>query len=136
MPPEYYRFGPSHTLPALEVAKASDIWGIGQTLHVSLTRELIFKADLWRLEAYGCEEVPFPDHILTGHGISKASIEFLSELMAATPVHRLSVTEALAHDWCNTQPLDHTTLSWPTFCGRRHTFVLYQLARRRYERIH
>ncbi|KEY65305.1 hypothetical protein S7711_01821 [Stachybotrys chartarum IBT 7711] len=102
MPPEYYRFGPSHTLPALEVAKASDIWGIGQTLHVSLTRELIFKADLWRLEAYGCEEVPFPDHILTGHGISKASIEFLSELMAATPVHRLSVTEALAHDWCTT----------------------------------
>lgn len=76
----------------------SDMWSLGETIHLILTSHFTFKEPS-NLRLFQLGTIPFPKDELQRADISEEAIDFIRLLMLPTPWQRLNTEKAWEHPW-------------------------------------
>ncbi|OCK79014.1 kinase-like protein [Lepidopterella palustris CBS 459.81] len=79
---------------------AADMWALGEIAFQMLTKQPSFKDPFQLfLHAQNPQINPFPVSLLMQHNVSASGQAFISSLMPVSPERRLTVVQALDHEW-------------------------------------
>jgi serine/threonine protein kinase len=83
-------------------AQAADMWSLGEIAFRMLTGEPTFR-NVGLLAAYVQMPENFPSNTLFAHGVNIEGCDFLKRVMVPTPEKRMTVEDALLHNWMEPQ---------------------------------
>jgi serine/threonine protein kinase len=89
---------------------AADIWALGEIAFQMLTKQPSFKSVFQLLQyAHDSQNNPFPVSLLMRYNISAIGQAFVSSLMSVSPERRLTVVQALEHQWIKQLRLSYSS---------------------------
>jgi serine/threonine protein kinase len=89
---------------------AADMWALGEIAFQMLTKQPSFKSVFQLLQyVHDSQNNPFPVSLLTQYNISAIGQVFVSSLMSVSPERRLTVVQAIDHQWIKRLSLSYSS---------------------------